>query len=35
VLPGTGASLAPGFETPQALAESKAAEHYWARNTAT
>jgi AhpD family alkylhydroperoxidase len=34
VLPGTGASLAPGFETPQALAESKAAEDYWARSPA-
>ena len=32
VLPGTGASLAPGFETPQALAASKASEDYWARN---
>ena len=34
VLPGTGAYLAPGFETPQALAESKEAEDYWARNPA-
>ncbi|MGO9162592.1 MAG: carboxymuconolactone decarboxylase family protein [Streptosporangiaceae bacterium] len=31
VLPGTGASLAPGFGTPQELAESKAADDYWAR----
>jgi len=34
VLPGTDASLAPGFETPQALAESKADPDYWARRPA-
>jgi alkylhydroperoxidase family enzyme len=30
VLAGTAASMAPGFETTEALAESKAAQHYWA-----
>ena len=30
VLPGTGASLAPGFDTPQELAASKASPEYWA-----
>ena len=34
VLAGTAASMAPGFDTPQALAESKAAEDYWARKAA-
>lgn len=29
-LPGTAASLAPGFETPEALATTKAAADYWA-----
>jgi alkylhydroperoxidase family enzyme len=33
VLPGTDASMAPGFETPQALAESKSDPDYWARRT--
>jgi alkylhydroperoxidase family enzyme len=27
---GTSASMAPGFETPEALAESKSDSHYWA-----
>jgi len=31
VLPGTAASMAPGFETPEAMAASKAAEDYWAK----
>ncbi len=31
VLPGTSASMAPGFETAEALAESKRAAGYWAR----
>lgn len=31
ILAGTDASLAPGFETADALATSKAAEDYWAR----
>ena len=35
VLAGTTASMAPGFGTSQALAASKAAEDYWARNPAT
>jgi alkylhydroperoxidase family enzyme len=35
VLAGTAASMAPGFDTPQALAASKAAEDYWGRQTAT
>ena len=35
VLAGTAASMAPGFDTPQALAVAKAAEDYWARPTAT
>jgi hypothetical protein len=30
VLAGTAASMAPGFETPEALARSKAAQDYWA-----
>jgi alkylhydroperoxidase family enzyme len=33
VLPGTDASMAPGFETEEALRRSKAAPDYWARNT--
>lgn len=32
VLPGTSASMAPGFETAAALAESKQAADYWARH---
>jgi alkylhydroperoxidase family enzyme len=31
ILAGTDAALAPGFETADALATSKAAEDYWAR----
>jgi len=31
VLAGTEASMAPGFESADALARSKSAEHYWAR----
>jgi alkylhydroperoxidase family enzyme len=31
VLAGGSASMAPGFETPEALAQSKRAETYWAR----
>ena len=31
ILAGTDAALAPGFETADALASSKAAEGYWAR----
>jgi alkylhydroperoxidase family enzyme len=33
ILPGTAASMAPGFETPDALEHSKQAEDYWARPT--
>jgi alkylhydroperoxidase family enzyme len=32
VLPGTAASMAPGFETAEALAQSKATPDYWARH---
>jgi alkylhydroperoxidase family enzyme len=32
VLPGTTASMAPGFETAEALAKSKATSDYWARH---
>jgi hypothetical protein len=31
VLAGESASMAPGFETAEALAASKAADGYWAR----
>ena len=31
IMAGTSASMAPGFETPQALSESKASPSYWAR----
>ena len=31
VMPGTSASMAPGFETADALAESKGSDRYWAR----
>jgi len=31
VLPGTAASMAPGFGTPEELAASKASAGYWAR----
>jgi alkylhydroperoxidase family enzyme len=34
VLPGTTASMAPGFETPQDLARSKAQPDYWAKHQA-
>jgi alkylhydroperoxidase family enzyme len=34
VLAGSRASMAPGFETPEALAKSKAAPDYWARQAA-
>jgi len=34
-LAGTSASMAPGFETPEALAASKADERYWASDRAT
>jgi alkylhydroperoxidase family enzyme len=30
VLPGTSASLAPGFETPDAMAATKSSRDYWA-----
>jgi alkylhydroperoxidase family enzyme len=33
VLAGTDASMAPGFETPEALTKSKADPSYWARQT--
>jgi hypothetical protein len=33
VLAGTTASMAPGFETPDALVRSKADPGYWARQT--
>lgn len=32
VLPGTSASMAPGFETAEALADSKQAADYWANH---
>jgi len=35
VLPGSAASMAPGFDTPHALAASKASQDYWARKAAT
>lgn len=31
VLPGTSASLAPGVETPAAMAQTKDCGGYWAR----
>ena len=31
ILPGTAASMAPGFETAEAQAKSKSAEDYWAK----
>ena len=34
VMPGTAASMAPGFETPEALAKSKASPDYWAKKSA-
>jgi alkylhydroperoxidase family enzyme len=33
VLAGTGASMAPGFETAEALAKTKASPDYWAKKT--
>ena len=30
VMPGTDAAMAPGFETADALEESKSSERYWA-----
>jgi hypothetical protein len=30
-MPGTDASMAPGFETREALETTKAAEDYWAK----
>jgi hypothetical protein len=35
VMPGTSASMAPGFETADALTESKASDRYWAATTRT
>lgn len=35
VLAGTSASMAPGFETPEELAKSKASANYWAKKRAT
>jgi alkylhydroperoxidase family enzyme len=35
VMAGTGASMAPGFGTPEELAASKASADYWARPTGT
>lgn len=35
VMAGTSASMAPGFETPEALARSKAAPGYWAKKGET
>ncbi|HEY5987029.1 MAG TPA: hypothetical protein VIV12_11740, partial [Streptosporangiaceae bacterium] len=32
VMPGTSASMAPGFETPGAMAAAKASGDYWARH---
>src|SRR5690606_25987815 len=34
VMAGTSGSMAPGFETPEALARSKAAPDYWAKQDA-
>jgi hypothetical protein len=34
ILPGTDASLAPGFETADALAKSKSDPAYWAKQSA-
>ena len=34
VMPGTSASMAPGFETSEAQAQSKAASDYWAKRRA-
>ena len=35
VLAGTSASMAPGFETAEALAESKSSPNYWAKKKAS
>ncbi len=35
VLSGTSASMAPGFETAESLAEAKAAPDYWAKQSVT
>ena len=35
VMVGSSASMAPGFETPEALARSKAAPNYWANRPTT
>jgi len=35
VLAGTTASMAPGYETPEALNASKSSEQYWARSRST
>jgi alkylhydroperoxidase family enzyme len=35
VMPGTSAAMAPGFETADALAQSKGAERYWAHPSPT
>src|SRR5256885_4329222 len=35
VLAGTTASMAPGYETAEALRQSKSSEQYWARKTST
>src|SRR5215469_4431513 len=35
ILAGTDASMAPGFETMEALQQSKASPHYWANRKAT
>jgi hypothetical protein len=32
VMPGSAASLAPGFETPEAMATTKASDDYWAKH---
>jgi alkylhydroperoxidase family enzyme len=32
VMPGTSASLAPGFETPEAMAETIGSDGYWAKH---
>jgi alkylhydroperoxidase family enzyme len=35
VMPGTAASMAPGFESPEALAASKTSGNYWANTKGT
>ena len=35
VMPGTSASMAPGYEDSKALAETKAAPDYWAKSGAS